>query len=89
MTTLEDREITTITLKTVNDWMYDFNYSVASGSTCTAWEHFVTDSYDRYQMAPYDDRAAHIVPSQEFVAFWRDVAEQNPGAEYDANGDRC
>lgn len=78
----------TITLKTVNDWMQRFNRTAAPGSECGAWQDFVADSFERYRMSPTDDRAEDVEPSQDFVDYWLDVADQRPGAEYDATGNR-
>jgi hypothetical protein len=64
--------MSTTTLKTIHDWMHAFNRQAAPGSECREWQEFVAESYARYGMAPWDDRAEDVEPSQSFVDHWLD-----------------
>lgn len=78
----------TTTLKTVYDSMHYFNRFAAPGSECVAWGDFIANCYDRYEMAPWDERAEEVEPVQDFVDYWLGVAEQRAGSEYDEQGNR-
>jgi len=59
-----------VTLKTVHDWMRAFDRAAAPGSEHREWQEFVAESFARYGMAPWDDRAEDVEPSQAFVDHW-------------------
>jgi hypothetical protein len=76
----------TTTLTHVYNWMHAFNRQAAPHSECVAWQDFVYDCYDRYGVAPWDDQAEEIEPSQNFVCYWLDVSN-NTSSIYNADGD--
>lgn len=73
----------TVTLDKIAAAMTDFNRRVAPGGECAAWEDFVADCYERYDVAPWDDAAENVALVQDFVDYWLRVS-RGENYEYDA-----
>jgi len=65
--------------------MDEYNQSVAYGSECDAWVNFADDAYNRYDTAPWEDRAQDIEADPEFVEYWLAVIN-GTNDDYNADG---
>lgn len=71
------------TLNTIHDIVRAYNRQAAPGSECNAWQNFVSDTYSRFGIAPWNDGAFDIEVPKDFADYWSEVAA-GESADYDA-----
>lgn len=62
------------TLANVCNEMKEYNGEVAPGSECAAWQDFVSNTFEDYKCAPWDDKAEEIEVDDDFADYWLNVA---------------